>query len=207
MCQKAFGVLGRGAHFASGDGFAWTRGKPSEFRSSAIVARGFCAACGTPLYMREDGDVNYEIAIGTLDKPDGIPPMTEQVGIESEFSWFSAMHGLPRQTTEDDRSPEDLVRLREPPASRPRHEGVAAMTPEPLPPAAANAARCATRSMPSPFNPHICHCRMCQKAAATSSQPFAAVELLRFRVDEGNPGIFQHSAAVERGFCRNCGTP
>ena len=89
----------------------WTRGTPGEFRSSAIVARGFCRDCGTPLYMKEDGDPNYEIAIGTLDNPELAPP-SDQVGIESELSWFKPLSSLPRQSTEDDRSPEDLKKLR-----------------------------------------------------------------------------------------------
>ncbi len=82
------------------------------FRSSAIVSRGFCAACGTPLFMREDGDENYELAIGSLDDPDAIAPMTEQSGIESRVSWFNTLPNLPEQRTADYRSPEDLERLR-----------------------------------------------------------------------------------------------
>ena len=111
MCQKAFGSWGAALISLPADGLRWTRGIPSEFRSSAIVARGFCAACGTPLYMREDGDVNCEIAIGALDDPAAIPPMTEQVGIESELAWFSTMRDIPRQQTTDYRSPEDMARL------------------------------------------------------------------------------------------------
>jgi hypothetical protein len=110
MCQKAFGSWGAALISLPAAGFEWTRGKPAEFRSSATVARGFCAGCGTPLYMRDDGDANYEIAIGALDDPNAIPPMDGQVGVESEVRWFSAMHKLPRQRTEDYCSPEDLKR-------------------------------------------------------------------------------------------------
>ena len=28
---------------------SWTRGQPASFRSSSLVERQFCAACGTPL--------------------------------------------------------------------------------------------------------------------------------------------------------------
>jgi hypothetical protein len=89
----------------------WTRGRPSEFRSSPIVARGFCSACGTPLHMKEDGDPNYEIAIGTLDDPEQAPP-SGQVGIESELSWFKSLAALPGHSTADDRTPEDLKKLK-----------------------------------------------------------------------------------------------
>lgn len=112
MCQKAFGSFGAALVSVASRDLVWTRGTPSEFRSSAIVARGFCSACGTPLYMREDGDANYELAIGALDNPNAIAAMTEQSGIESKLAWFDAMFGLPRQATADYRTPEDLERLR-----------------------------------------------------------------------------------------------
>ncbi len=112
MCQKAYGSWGAALVSVVAKNLAWTRGKPAEFRSSAIVARGFCKACGTPLYMREDGDENIEISIGSLDEPNRIAPLTEQSGVESRVSWFKGMHLLPEQTTADDRSPEDLAKLK-----------------------------------------------------------------------------------------------
>ena len=111
MCQKAFGNFGAALVSVDLAGFEWTRGKPAEFRSSAIVQRGFCPACGTPLYMREAGDSNIEMAIGTFDNPNAISAMTDQLGIESKVGWFDAMPALPAQTTADDRTPEDLARL------------------------------------------------------------------------------------------------
>lgn len=52
----------------------------------------------------------------------------------------------------------------------------------------------------------ICHCRMCQRA---SGGPFMA--FVRFPVRNvtwsTRPETFASSDAVERGFCRNCGTP
>ena len=59
-----------------------------------------------------------------------------------------------------------------------------------------------------PFNnPHICHCRMCQKAFGSY---FAALvgtlrENLHWR--KGQPSLFRSSSVVQRGFCRDCGTP
>jgi hypothetical protein len=111
MCQKALGNFGAALVSVAADQLRWTRSEPSEFRSSAIVARGFCVRCGTPLYMREDGDPNYEIAIGTLDDPNAIGPMTEQSGTESKLTWFDAMAGLPARRTCDYRSPEELAKL------------------------------------------------------------------------------------------------
>ena len=109
MCQKAFGSWGAPLVCLAAERLTWTRGRPGEFRSSPIVARGFCGACGTPLYMRDDGDPNYEMAIGTLDRPNDAPP-TRQVGIESELSWFTGLSGLPASKTSDNNSPEQLER-------------------------------------------------------------------------------------------------
>jgi hypothetical protein len=112
MCQKAFGNFGAALVSVAASQLTWTRGAPATFRSSSIVARGFCSACGTPLFMREDGDPNYEIAIGTLDDPNVIGAMTEQSGSESKVAWFDGLSALPSRATQDYRSPEDLERLK-----------------------------------------------------------------------------------------------
>jgi hypothetical protein len=111
MCQKAFGSWGAALVSVPHDIFRWTRGTPGLFRSSAVVDRGFCPACGTPLSMQEDGDDHIEIAIGTLDDPELAPP-TSQVGIESRLTWFAGLSSLPASRTEDSRSPEELARLK-----------------------------------------------------------------------------------------------
>ncbi len=52
----------------------------------------------------------------------------------------------------------------------------------------------------------VCYCRMCQKAAGS---PFMA--FVRFPASQVSwsapPAVFASSNAVERGFCKNCGTP
>jgi hypothetical protein len=59
-----------------------------------------------------------------------------------------------------------------------------------------------------PFvNPHICHCRMCQKAFGNYFAALVAVKKTDFRWTRGEPGFFRSSAVASRGFCRDCGTP
>ena len=111
MCQKAFGSWGAALVSVPLDHFHWTRGRPGLFRSSAVVDRGFCGQCGTPLSMQEDGDRNIEIAIGSLDDPELAPPI-EQVGVESRLSWFARLPELPRHRTDEHRTPADLKRLK-----------------------------------------------------------------------------------------------
>lgn len=52
----------------------------------------------------------------------------------------------------------------------------------------------------------VCYCRMCQRA---SGAPFMA--FVRFPATQVHwsrpPATFASSSAVERGFCRDCGTP
>lgn len=55
--------------------------------------------------------------------------------------------------------------------------------------------------------PHICHCRMCQKAAGNYFMPLASVTRTDFTLTRGTPSWFQSSKLVRRGFCGQCGTP
>ncbi|MBY5354292.1 GFA family protein [Rhizobium leguminosarum] len=55
--------------------------------------------------------------------------------------------------------------------------------------------------------PHLCHCRMCQKAAGNYFMPLAAAMRSDFTLTRGAPKWFQSSDLVRRGFCGDCGTP
>ncbi|NKF31225.1 GFA family protein, partial [Pseudomonas sp. BGM005] len=55
--------------------------------------------------------------------------------------------------------------------------------------------------------PHICHCRMCQKAAGNYFLPLAAAKRQDFELTRGGPKWFRSSDLVRRGFCGDCGTP
>jgi hypothetical protein len=56
-------------------------------------------------------------------------------------------------------------------------------------------------------NPHICHCRMCQKAFGSYFAPLAAVQRQALEWTRGEPALYRSSEAAERGFCADCGTP
>jgi hypothetical protein len=58
-----------------------------------------------------------------------------------------------------------------------------------------------------PTHGSICHCRMCQKASGNYFAAFARVRLQDFAWTRGEPAVFKSSELVERGFCRDCGTP
>jgi hypothetical protein len=59
----------------------------------------------------------------------------------------------------------------------------------------------------TPYQVGVCHCRMCQKAVggpffATFTVKKGSIEWTR-----GTPAVFKSSLKMERGFCRDCGTP
>ena len=108
MCQRAVGNLFMAA--AGGvplDDFAWTRGEPARFLSSAIAERLFCAACGTPLGFRYLERPSMTVTIGSLDEPARVRP-TKQIGVESRLPWLDEALQTPRFTSEEDPPPGGL---------------------------------------------------------------------------------------------------
>jgi hypothetical protein len=110
MCQKAFGNFAAALISARLDHVEWTRGKPTTFKSSPIVDRGFCEKCGTPLFMREAGDNTIDLAVGAFDNPAQIT-FHQQIGVESRLRWFQTLHLLPEAKTADTRPASELARL------------------------------------------------------------------------------------------------
>ncbi len=102
MCQKAFGAPFGALVSAEIKTVIWTRGERSRFQSSNKVARGFCAACGTPLTF-EWGEHFFDIAIAALDDAAAITPVV-QMGRENRLAWVDNLAALP------ERSPEEAAR-------------------------------------------------------------------------------------------------
>ncbi len=58
-----------------------------------------------------------------------------------------------------------------------------------------------------PYDPHICHGRICPKAFGSFVAALTAIKLHDFAWTRGAPAVFMSSVQVERGFCSACGTP
>ena len=56
-------------------------------------------------------------------------------------------------------------------------------------------------------NPHVCYCRMCQKATGNLFASLVGVLHENLTWTRGTPSRFRSSEHVDRGFCSNCGTP
>lgn len=63
------------------------------------------------------------------------------------------------------------------------------------------------RFLSQPRAPMLCHCRMCQKAVGGPFAAFVAAPRSDFELTRGTIASFNSSRGVERGFCRECGTP
>ena len=110
MCQKA--VAGPFISLADyrHEDFAWTRGKPTSFRSSTIAERDFCAACGTPLSYRQIGGEHIELTTGSFDHPERVVP-TYATGTESQLAWTRTIGGLPGRATGEASNAQALARI------------------------------------------------------------------------------------------------
>lgn len=53
----------------------------------------------------------------------------------------------------------------------------------------------------------VCHCRMCQKAFGNLFAPLTSVRKATLTWTRGERAQFRSSSHVQRGFCRDCGTP
>lgn len=97
MCQRASGNAF--APLVKASGVVW-QGTPARWASSNIAERGFCANCGTPLFLRDFDrpEDEFELMTGTLDDPDIAPP-DHHVGVESRVAWLKLSDGLPEYVT------------------------------------------------------------------------------------------------------------
>jgi hypothetical protein len=108
MCQKAVGNLFAALVSAPDDALTWTRGQPATFKSSDHVDRGFCAACGTPLFYRSNGSGRTGLTIGALDEPARFAPKVQH-GVEGRMPWFAGLCALPESGTTEADSPEEAA--------------------------------------------------------------------------------------------------
>jgi hypothetical protein len=93
MCQKAFRNFFSALVGVPLPDFTWTRGKPSVFRSSKFVERGFCSDCGTPLFFKHDKNKHISISIEAFDNPKKILP-SFQLGMESRLPQVDQLSDL-----------------------------------------------------------------------------------------------------------------
>jgi hypothetical protein len=103
MCQQASGTAFSLNAIYVRDAVQITLGEPTWFASSEIAERGFCAKCGSPLFVRysvPEWRGWIAVAIGSHDEPEKIAP-ERHFGTESRLSWLETDDGLPQSDYPD----------------------------------------------------------------------------------------------------------
>jgi hypothetical protein len=122
MCQKAVGGLFAALVAAPDDALIFTRGVSATFRSSDHVERGFCKACGTPLFFRADGSGRTNLTMGSLDRPNAFSPKA-QAGVESRVHWWGEIDALaPKETFEAGLGTDAVISIRRSNRQHPDHD-------------------------------------------------------------------------------------
>ena len=100
MCQKATGNFFAALVGAQHKDLDWTRGTPATFASSDGHERGFCAACGTPLYYRSLSGGHVSLCIGAFDDPASIP-IRYEFGMEGRLPQIDQFGHVETGVTEE----------------------------------------------------------------------------------------------------------
>ena len=98
QCRRAVGNAFATLVWVAVDQLRWLGGAPARWRSSEIAERGFCARCGSPVYLRYDGSSEIALMVGLFDDPTGLVP-THHYGIESRLPWVDIGKDLPGERT------------------------------------------------------------------------------------------------------------
>ena len=102
-CRRQTGAPVAGFATYACDRFTWLTAEPATYRSSPEVIRRFCGRCGTPLtYEASDRPAEIDIAIGTFDAPDQLPPPSHHGFFGERIAWFDTRDELPRHGGGDD---------------------------------------------------------------------------------------------------------
>jgi hypothetical protein len=103
MCRRATGAAFATLVWVQHGDVCW-QGQPARYRASPIATRGFCARCGTSLYLDYDGNEQIALLLGAFDRPDLLVP-THHYGIESKLPWVDLQRQLPGKPTDTDPQP------------------------------------------------------------------------------------------------------
>jgi hypothetical protein len=96
MCQRANGAPVVAWLTVARAAFAWARGEPAVYRSSAEAERLFCRACGTQLAFRALAEpAHLDVTLASLDDPEAARPI-HHIWTSSRIGWFDTADDLPR---------------------------------------------------------------------------------------------------------------
>ena len=95
-CRRATGAHAVGFYTLARATAEFTAGKPTEYRSSPEVLRGFCGRCGTSLtYRHARWPLDVSFTISSLDDPALAAPI-DHTGMADAVTWDVPGDGLPQ---------------------------------------------------------------------------------------------------------------
>lgn len=95
-CRRISGAPVVGWFSARARDYRILAGAPRTFASSPGVQRSFCPHCGTPLtYKRADLADELDITLGSLDRPQAVPPQ-DHTQVAERLDWLVLGDALPR---------------------------------------------------------------------------------------------------------------
>ncbi|WP_323121778.1 GFA family protein [Burkholderia alba] len=103
LCQRTTGAAVLASASVPLDAFAYLRGEPREYASSAWGVRRFCGQCGTQLeYRLIDAPPTVEINYATLDEPERVRPAWH-IWYADRFPGIEIGDDLPKYDDGDER--------------------------------------------------------------------------------------------------------
>jgi hypothetical protein len=99
LCRRAAGAPVVAWATVGADAFAFTKGAPARYVSSAWASREFCGRCGSQLTFRyNDRPAELDVTLATLDDPARLPP-THHCYAPDRLPWVLLDDDLPRYDT------------------------------------------------------------------------------------------------------------
>lgn len=99
MCRRATGSAFSVLAWCDSTQVSWFGAPATESRSSGRAVRGFCGACGSPLFQKYDDSAEIALYVGAFDQPQAFVP-THHCGSESRLIWVDIASGLPSEECE-----------------------------------------------------------------------------------------------------------
>jgi hypothetical protein len=95
MCRRSGGGAVATWISVARDRFAFTKGEPRVYRSSAQAERRFCPRCGAQLtFWSEHHPEFMDVTVGTLDRPDRLRA-DHHIWTDSRLPWLRLDEDLP----------------------------------------------------------------------------------------------------------------
>ncbi len=99
MCRRSTGGLFAILIRVESRDVEWTDA-PASYRWSPIARRGFCPACGTPLYLKYEDDSSLRLTIDSVGQPEDFA-LRSHYGVEGRLCWMDCSRGFSEEETKE----------------------------------------------------------------------------------------------------------